>query len=167
MSAKDFPAVSITLNHSPEESVTEPGSDYVVIDFKESENASAGFITLDDPSNLFMLRDAIDSFIKGHDIRPKKQDGATAAVAERPQLTGAETILAQYMGQFVQTDDIRTPGVELKTTDDIINDLSSMCELVPNDVAAILVRAGFRTYHDADGRHGWMLVRLISEVPFH
>ena len=77
----------------------------------------------------------------------------------RPQMPAAVIILAQYMAQFMMTDSIRTPGVELKTTDDIINDLSSMCELEPNDVATLLVNSGFKTYHDADGRHGWMLVR--------
>ena len=78
---------------------------------------------------------------------------------KQPEVPAAVTILAQYMAQFMITEDIRTPGVELKTTDDIINDLSAMCELTPNDVATLLVNSGFKTYHDADGRHGWMLVR--------
>ena len=77
----------------------------------------------------------------------------------QPQVPAAVAILAQYMGQFAMTDDIRTPGVELKTTDDIINDLSAMCDLESNDVATLLINTGFKTYHDADGRHGWMLVR--------
>lgn len=68
-------------------------------------------------------------------------------------------ILSQYMAQWMPTDNIRDRGVELKTTDDIINDLSAMCDLEPNDVATLLVNSGFKTYHDADGRHGWMLVR--------
>lgn len=80
-------------------------------------------------------------------------------IEEQQQTPAAVVILAQYMGQFAMTDDIRTPGVELKTTDDIINDLSAMCDLEPNDVATLLINTGFKTYHDADGRHGWMLVR--------
>lgn len=78
---------------------------------------------------------------------------------KQPETPANVVILAQYMAQFMMTDDIRTPGVELKTTDDIINDLSAMCELEPNDVATLLVNTGFKTYHAADGRHGRMLVR--------
>lgn len=83
---------------------------------------------------------------------------------KKPEVPAAVTILAQYMAQFCMTDNIRTPGVELKTTDDIINDLSSMCELTPNDVASLLVNTGFKTYHDADGRHGWLLWRRPADL---
>ncbi|MDE6267328.1 MAG: hypothetical protein K2M07_08280 [Muribaculaceae bacterium] len=164
MSAKHFPAVYMSLNRC-DESNGQPSTDYVVIDFQDSEDTSAGFIVLDDPAYLFLLRSAIDSFIKEHNIKQQiTLDMKENEESKQPEVPAAVTILAQYMAQFMMTDSIRTPGVELKTTDDIINDLSSMCELEPNDVAALLVRTGFKTYHDADGRHGWMLVRRPFEL---
>ncbi len=65
-----FPAVSITLNHSDSDG-DEPGADFVVIDVKDSEDVSCGFIALDNPSDLILLRAAIDIFIQEHDIKPQ------------------------------------------------------------------------------------------------
>ncbi len=65
-----FPAVNISLNH-PVPPCDEMVSDYVVIDVKDSEDVSCGFIALDNPSDLFLLRAAIDLFIQDHNIKPQ------------------------------------------------------------------------------------------------
>lgn len=70
MSEKHYPAVSISLNHA-EGSEEGSASDFVVIDVKDSEDVSCGFIALDDPSDLHKLRAAIDIFIQEHKIQPK------------------------------------------------------------------------------------------------
>lgn len=65
----DAPHFAITINHI-EECKDEPAADYVVIDAKDTEEMSCGFIVLDHPSDLLKLRAAIDAFIKLHNIQP-------------------------------------------------------------------------------------------------
>lgn len=64
----DAPHFAIYLNHI-EECKDEPAGDYVVIDAKDTEEMSCGFIVLDHPSYLLKLRAAIDGFIKLHNIK--------------------------------------------------------------------------------------------------
>ena len=47
-----------------------PARDTVVIDAKDTEEMSCGFIVLDHPSDLLKLRAAIDGFIKLNNIQP-------------------------------------------------------------------------------------------------
>lgn len=65
----DSPHFTIYLNHI-EEDKSEPAADFVVIDAKDTEDVSCGFIVLDNPSYLYKLRAAIDGFIKHHNIQP-------------------------------------------------------------------------------------------------
>lgn len=51
------------------------------------------------------------------------------------------------------------PGVEIRTTSDIINELLYMADMEPNPVADTLAAMGFRSYHSPDGTHGWLLKR--------
>lgn len=52
------------------------------------------------------------------------------------------------------------PGVEIKSTDEIINDLATMAEMEPNPVAETLSTMGFHSYHDRNGQHGWLMQRI-------
>ena len=52
------------------------------------------------------------------------------------------------------------PGVEIKSTDEIINDLATMAELEPNPVADTLATMGFHSYHGSNGQHGWLMQRI-------
>lgn len=50
-------------------------------------------------------------------------------------------------------------GVEIKSTDEIINDLASMADMEPNPVADALASMGFHSYHGRNGQHGWLMQR--------
>lgn len=66
---QNAPEFIICINHI-DECPNEPAADFVVIDAKDSEDMSSGFIVLDHPSYLWKLRAAIDGFIKANNISP-------------------------------------------------------------------------------------------------
>lgn len=67
-------------------------------------------------------------------------------------------VLMDYLLCF-EPADAPGPDVEIKTTDEIINDLASMADMEPNPVADTIATLGFHSFHSADGLHGWMLRR--------
>lgn len=79
-------------------------------------------------------------------MKTEEEEETTAA-------TGWLAVLGQYMAQFVPTHKYE-PGVILMTTQQIIDELSNMCDMELNDVAVVLSTAGFLSYHERDGRHG-------------
>ena len=48
-------------------------------------------------------------------------------------------------------------GVTLKTTEAIIRDLDDMVDATPQDVAAIMIQAGYSMVYLHNGRHGWAM----------
>ena len=48
-------------------------------------------------------------------------------------------------------------GVALKTTEDIIRDLDDMVDATPQDVAALMIMAGYCMVYLPNGRHGWVM----------
>lgn len=72
----------------------------------------------------------------------------------------ALNVLDDWLARFEPADSVDDGQVELRTTVDIINDLSSMCDLDIRGVVAHMTRKGYRSYHDSDGVHGWMLKRV-------
>lgn len=63
------PKFGIMINHIDAKR-GEPAADFVIIDAKDTEDISCGFIVLDHPSYLWKLRAAIDGFIKENNISP-------------------------------------------------------------------------------------------------
>lgn len=50
-----------------------------------------------------------------------------------------------------------TEGVTLKTTEAIIRDLDDMVDATPQDVAALMIQAGYSMVYLPNGRHGWVM----------
>ena len=48
-------------------------------------------------------------------------------------------------------------GVQLKTTEEIVDELSDMVETDTTTVATLMAEAGHSIRFDQDGRHGWAL----------
>lgn len=130
----------------------------VVIDVYVGEYSS-GFVVLDEPDDLFILRDAISEYIKSHNINPQKHQSMTKTKTESNEEAGWLRVLSDYLMCF-EPATTPGPGVEIKSTDEIINDLATMAEMEPNPVADVLASLGFRSHHPADGRHGWLLKRI-------
>lgn len=68
-------------------------------------------------------------------------------------------VLTDYLTCFTPAQ-TPGPGVEIKSTDEIINDLASMADLEPNPVADTIASMGFRSYHSGTGQHGWLMRRI-------
>lgn len=68
-------------------------------------------------------------------------------------------VLTDYLMCFSPVD-APTPGVEIKSTDEIINDLASMADMESNPVADTIASMGFRSYHSPQGIHGWLMKRI-------
>ena len=60
------PTVHITRNTSIDDETNQPIES---IDVAISEEVSNGFVVLDEPGDLFILRNAIDDYIKNHNIK--------------------------------------------------------------------------------------------------
>lgn len=69
-------------------------------------------------------------------------------------------VLADWLVRFEPARSIDDGRVELRYTVDIINELSTMCDLEIREVVAYMTGKGYHSYHDSDGVHGWMLKRI-------
>lgn len=53
-----------------------------------------------------------------------------------------------------------SPGVMLKTSQEIVSDLQDMVEIDTSTVSSVMSQLGFRAHYDIDeGPHGWMMLR--------
>lgn len=68
----EFPDISIAHRHYYN-GQGEPETDLIEISV-DTADGDSGFITLDNPADLYTLRDAIDSFIIGNGIKPLLPD---------------------------------------------------------------------------------------------
>jgi hypothetical protein len=68
-------------------------------------------------------------------------------------------IIQQYLRRFTPAESIDEPGVQIRTTDSILNELSDIADFEPNEIASFMLRAGYVTDYSPDGRHGWLMRR--------
>lgn len=68
-------------------------------------------------------------------------------------------IIQQYLRRFVPAESISESGVQIRTTDSILNELSDIADFEPNEIASFMLRAGYVTDYSPDGRHGWLMRR--------
>lgn len=68
-------------------------------------------------------------------------------------------IIQQYLRKFTPAEAMGE-GVELRTTDRIISDLADIADFEPNEIASILLRAGYITDYADDGTHGWLMRKV-------
>ncbi len=70
---------------------------------------------------------------------------------------GYFTILEGYLRGWAP-EKTYGPGVILKTTQEIVNDLEDMVDVEPRAVASVMSQVGFRAHYEIDGGpHGWMM----------
>lgn len=72
-------------------------------------------------------------------------------------------VLTDYLLCFTPAD-APGPGVYIKSTDEIINDLATMADMEPNPVADVIASMGFHSWHTAGGVHGWLLRRTDTDA---
>ena len=70
-------------------------------------------------------------------------------------------VLTDYLLCFTPAE-VPGPGVEIRTTNDIINELIYMADMEQNPVADTIAAMGFHSYHSPDGTHGWLLKRIAK-----
>lgn len=80
---------------------------------------------------------------------------------EQPKVAGQDlsAIIQQYLRRFTSAESIDEPGVQIRTTDSILNELSDIADFEPNEIASFMLRAGYVTDYSPDGRHGWLMRR--------
>lgn len=102
----------------------------------------------------------IDGLRKG-DIPTAKEMEAEA------RLNLTESVIKAYLESngFVPGDPPlnATDGTIVRSSDDICNELASICDLDPNDVAEVLLKRGFKLTFPSSGllgcKLGWVLCR--------
>ncbi len=69
-------------------------------------------------------------------------------------------VLTAWLGNWQPappTETENTRGVTLKTTEDIVLELSDMVDTDAGTVAQMMDAAGYRIIYRIDGRHGWAM----------
>ena len=67
----------------------------------------------------------------------------------------ARSILQQYLSKYVPAD-IDT-ATTLKTSQEIVEELSEVMEVTINEVASIMAENGYKVIHSRNGRLGWAM----------
>ena len=137
----------------------------ILIDIQIAPDLSNGFVVLDDPEDLYILRDAIDKYISTNNIKKSTSmntDNTTpdkTSTADTPRFLG---VIDGYINsewrpaRGYNPDDRR--NFCIKTSQEIILDLADMVDIELNDVAAAMMHLGYRTII-IEGKAGWLLQR--------
>lgn len=134
-------------------------SPLTVITAHVDEDTMNGWITLDEPDDIFLLRDRIERYIiQTYPTMAKKKQPETSEY-----IPGWCIVLEGYLRGWAPAQSY-TPGTTLKTSQDIVNDLEDMTELTAATVSSVMTQLGFRTHFCAGGPHGWMMTRMPEAV---
>ncbi len=77
---------------------------------------------------------------------------------------GFYTILEGYLRGWAPAKTYE-PGVILKTSKDIVNDLEDMVDMDTFNVASFMSQLGFKAHYEPDdGPHGWMMKKSPGRV---
>lgn len=74
---------------------------------------------------------------------------------------GWKRVLLDFLEAFEPTETYQQGATSLISTDEIISELASMADMEPSQVADTLSELGFRSFHTADGIHGWLLRKRL------
>ncbi len=121
------------------------------------------YLSFEGVDSIFLLKYAIDKFITNDNlIDPmKKKDKKTS---EEQPVPGYCTILEGYLNGWAPVSAF-SPGVILKTSQEITDDLQDMVDIDTFTLASIMSQLGFRAHYAADGGpHGWMMLRAPGTV---
>lgn len=67
----------------------------------------------------------------------------------------------QHFSPTPPSENHRQVRTVVRSTDDICDDLADMADLDPNDVAAIMLRCGYKLHFPKTGKHGWLLYQAV------
>lgn len=131
------------------------------------DDFSNGFIFLDEPGDLYLLRNAIDDYIskKQHQEPIPMNTEENNIEQNREQAPEAPKFLGVIEG-YINTQYHPTRGFNpndrtrfrIMTSQEIILDLADMVDMELNDVAEAMMFLGYRTIIH-DGKVGWLLER--------
>lgn len=139
------------------------------IDVKAGDNSN-GFVVLDEPEDLFILRNYIDFFVDKHNLKDpysmnptenEIKDPDKKSAIDQPRFFGVIEgfINTQYRPSRGYNPDDRR-NFRIMTSQEIILDLVDMVDIELNDVAEAMMFLGYRTIIH-DGKVGWLLERRI------
>lgn len=90
----------------------------------------------------------------------KKALGILPKVNEEENAMQQDTniiIIEEYIKQYSPAD-VFGPGVIIRTTADIINELADMADLIEDEVNVVLIRHGYHPGRNKTGSFGWMMI---------
>lgn len=139
----------------------------IIIDVKVGDYSN-GILILDEPGDLFILRNAIDDYIARNHIKNPYLMNTEDNNCKEPEMDPAPN-KPKFLGViegFINTqyrpsrgfnpDDRR--NFRIMTSQEIILDLADMVDMELNDVAEAMMYLGYRTII-YDGKVGWLLQR--------
>ena len=140
----------------------------IVIDVQATPEISNGFVVLDEPEDLHILRRAIDKYIKLHNIpntnhmnteEDKMSAAADTESESRPRFLDVieGVINAEWRPTRGFNPDDRH-RFRILSSQDIVLQLADMVDMELNDVAEAMLFLGYRTIV-YDGSVGWLLER--------
>lgn len=116
------------------------------IDITDARPLLGGSHYFANPDDFVFFCNKIVEFMNEQNLNP----------AAPPSLS---VIIQQYLRRFTPAESIDEPGVQIRTTDSILNELSDIADFEPNEIASFMLRAGYVTDYSPDGRHGWLMRR--------
>ena len=117
------------------------------IDITDARPLLGGYHYFANPDDFVFFCNKIVEFMNEQNLNP----------AAPPSLSA---IIRQYLRRFTPAESIDEPGVQIRTTDSILNELSDIADFEPNEIASFMLRAGYVTDYSPDGRHGWLMRRI-------
>ena len=144
---------------------TGPTRATIIVEAKVAEYSN-GFIFLDEPGDLYILRNAIDDYITRNNIKnPPMSTEENNIEQSRGQASDSPKFLGVIEG-FINTQYRPTRGFNpddrkhfrIMTSQEIILELADMVDMELNDVAAAMMHLGYRTIIH-DDKVGWLLER--------
>ena len=117
--------------------------------------------------DIFLLKDAIDAFILLNNLyepmkKPAKPQQPNDPTTPQP-VPGYCRILEGFLKGWAPAD-ASGAGTLLRTSQDIVDELSDMVDIDTCSLASIMAQLGFRVHYDPDGPHGWMMRRDQAAV---
>ncbi len=117
------------------------------IDITDARPLFGGSHYFANPDDFVFFCNKIVEFMNEQNLNPAAQPSLTA-------------IIGQYLRRYSPAESINEKGVEIRTTDSILNDLSGIADFEPNEIASFMLREGYVTDFAPDGRHGWLMRRI-------
>lgn len=77
--------------------------------------------------------------------------------SENPEVSINAIIIEEYLSRYTPAERYEGGGVIIRTTSDIISDLSEMTDLDPDAVNMVMIAQGYRPGRNNSGSFGWLM----------